>query len=215
MESIDKELTVLENQISRFEAEMTPEHEKLMKIQHDYRHYVASHEKYKTRYEEAKEKRDTTRALLDKQIIKCQEHHARVPVTHSFEEITESLRVLTSRLREQERELGSREAIFQELSKKRQIYNLASLEIEQGREFLTVFTHAQHKRRVKLHEFKTLTTENAQRMFSSLLQKRNFRGCLEVDHDARKLSLNVDIENAEARDQVKKSTNSLSGGIHD
>jgi predicted nucleic acid-binding Zn-ribbon protein len=32
MESIEKELTVLENQISRFEAEMTPEHEKLMKI---------------------------------------------------------------------------------------------------------------------------------------------------------------------------------------
>jgi chromosome segregation ATPase len=132
-----------------------------------------------------------TEAALREQITKCSAFCERVPVTRTEEEIDQELVRLNALVKRKEELYGSREAFYQKLVKKRELYKVAKKDVNDFKTLVTCIDEIKRNRRRRYQEFKEYIAMRAMRLFSELIQKRGYRGILELDHAAETLALRV------------------------
>jgi DNA repair exonuclease SbcCD ATPase subunit len=153
---------------------------------------------FEKKFREFQEKQNTaatlvrqTEANLQQQIQACSQYCSRIEVKRTEEEIDRELSKLNALLKEKERRFGSRELFYNKLSEKRDIYRNAMKEMNDFAELMEYIASARRIRSRKLESFKKYISIRAKRIFSSLIQKRGYRGVLELDHEAGTLGLRV------------------------
>jgi chromosome segregation ATPase len=132
-----------------------------------------------------------TESALREQITKCSAFCERVPVTRTEEEIDQELVRLNALVKRKEELYGSREAFYQKLVKKRELYKVAKKDVSDFKTLITYIDEIKRNRRRRYQEFKEYISMRAMRLFSELIQKRGYRGILELDHAAETLALRV------------------------
>jgi hypothetical protein len=153
---------------------------------------------FETKFRECQEKQNTaatlvrqTEANLQQQVQACSQYCSRVEVKRTEAEIDRELSKLNALLKEKERRFGSRELFYNKLTEKREIYRNAMKEMSDFAELMEYIASARRIRSRKLESFKKYISIRAKRIFSSLIQKRGYRGVLELDHEAGTLGLRV------------------------
>ncbi|CAG8481459.1 1769_t:CDS:10 [Paraglomus brasilianum] len=136
----------------------------------------------------------------------------RVEVSKSASVLDREIKQIQSRLVERERQYGkSLEEIGADMKRKREAYTRARAEINNQEVFIKDLGIALENRMRKWHIFRQYIALRARINFCWQLSKRGFHGKLNFDHDHKKLSLKIQID-----DQMGKSSNkdprSLSGG---
>lgn len=183
---------------------------------HEKDHYERQKSRYADDYEAALEKLDEEQSELKRQIVACMEHSDRVLVQKPTQEIEEQLLRLNALVLEAENGIGRRDKIAKELSSSIESLAYCKSEVEQAESLIQLIYQSLTKRKAKYKLFQDMITTRAKRLFASHLQKRGYRGMLMVDHVAKTLNLNVDVETIDAETaydaELSSSANSLSGG---
>ncbi|KAL2917151.1 Structural maintenance of chromosomes protein 6 [Polyrhizophydium stewartii] len=139
------------------------------------------------------------RESLASNISECEKFSPRISVTMSADTISKQLQNLRIRLREKEKQLGSREKVGKELKAKRDALAQAQLEIQQSEKFLKFLRRSLAQRNSSYEEFKQFISIRARRLFAELIRKRGYRGALQLDHERKELTLKVDVGEAQSR----------------
>ncbi|CAG8508446.1 4752_t:CDS:10, partial [Paraglomus occultum] len=136
----------------------------------------------------------------------------RVEVTKTASVLDREIKQIQSRLAEREREYGkSLEEVGADMKRKRESFTRARVEISNQELFIRELKNALQSRMRKWHVFRQYIALRARINFCWQLSKRGFHGKLNFDHEHKKLSLKIQID-----DQMGKSSDkdprSLSGG---
>ncbi|CAG8672880.1 433_t:CDS:10, partial [Cetraspora pellucida] len=136
----------------------------------------------------------------------------RVEVTKPANELDREIKQIQTRLREREKEHGSSlEEIASDMTVKRDAYRHAKTEIGHMEKFIQDLKLALHSRMQKWRNFRTYISVRARIQFSFQLSKRGYTGKLLFDHQNKKLTLRVQIDE-QTNQNTDKDPKSLSGG---
>ncbi|CAG8783725.1 19050_t:CDS:2, partial [Racocetra persica] len=127
-------------------------------------------------------------------------------------ELDREIKQIQNRLREREKEHGSSlEEIASDMAAKRDAYRHAKTEIGHMEKFIQDLKSALHSRMLKWRNFRTYISVRARIQFTFQLSKRGYTGKLLFDHQNKKLTLRVQIDE-QTNQNADKDPKSLSGG---
>lgn len=211
-QSIDQKLMEKQKEIDRFSRErkevkfqMGTEKKTLADIQgeaeqregelsknlRDIKYYEKKRAEYEMAYAQCSESVEKLDKFISQRVEECLQYSPRIETSRTSEEIAQELNRVNAYLKEKDNQYGGREAFSKKLQKQRETFRLAAAELAGFEELLDYIQKIRRKRLMQLGFFKTSVAVRAKRMFASLIEKRGYRGILELDHDAKNLKLHV------------------------
>ncbi|KAI8922645.1 hypothetical protein BC831DRAFT_498971 [Entophlyctis helioformis] len=196
VQQIETTLGDIQNRHYQISNELETASARFMQLTHNLGHFRDKQAEYQAHVTQQTEKVAMMRAKAVEQEARCREQVGpRVPVQSSVAELEHSLKLIEAKLAEKEKQFGSREKLFNELSAKQGSLAQAQLETKHSEAFLRHLRRSLAQRNRAYDDFKTYISIRAKRLFSELIRKRGYRGVLTLDHDRKELMLKVPADN--------------------
>ncbi|KAJ3333599.1 Structural maintenance of chromosomes protein 6, partial [Kappamyces sp. JEL0680] len=138
--------------------------------------------------DESKLQVSTIESHLKILLEECLSQAERVATNRSEDEIDEELKKTQALLKQKEKD---RDEVYRSLKAKTLALRNAEMELKEFTELAEHIAKARYSRARKFEKFQNMISIRSRSLFSDFLQKRGYRGLLELDHDRKSLHLKV------------------------
>eukprot|EP00842_Homolaphlyctis_polyrhiza_P006978 jgi/Hompol1/86/HPOL_004267-RA len=205
--AVDAQLIEITNRIQQLQNEVEQLSSSQLKHKQNLNHFLRKRDEYCANIAHLSDGLRQMQAALETNIRMSLELGPRIPVSADSATLQRKINTLRGKLDEKERQLGSREAVYEELVSKQTALKHAQTDLAKFTKFLQFLRRSIFDRHKSFEEFKSLITVRAKSMFSEILRKRGYRGSLSLDHDKKELNIKVDVSEVERSKHTAEGDN--------